>query len=334
MLQTRPAEFGEYVDEGKIRCRLCPAECLLTEGKVGICGARSNQNGSLVVDNYGQLVTLAMDPIEKKPLYHFYPTSSILSTGANGCNFKCINCQNWSISQAKVPTRYASPESLVRAARDAESLGVAFTYTEPTIWYEYIMDCAPLLREAGLKTVLVSNGYVNPEPLDKFIKVIDAINIDLKGIRPEFYKKVCKGKIEPILTNIRQVAESPVHLELTNLIIPTLNDSDEDLIALFDFVQSVSDMIPIHLSAYHPDHKLDIPGTSAETMLRAHQLASERLKYVYVGNMALDGLSNTTCHSCGALLIERTGYSTGIRGLDGSRCRSCKIDTGIVNGET
>jgi len=322
------AAFGHKRASGKIECRLCPAHCKLGEGKYGICGSRFVQDGVLMTDNYGELVTLAIDPIAKKPLYHFFPGSSIVSNGANGCNFKCLNCQNWAISQEKTHTTSVEPGRLAEAAAQNGSIGLAFTYTEPMIWFEFIRDTAPLLREAGLKVVLVSNGYVDPEPLEELIPLMDAINVDLKGIRPEFYRRVCKGKIEPILNNIRCIADSTVHLEITNLIIPGLNDSGKDLTDLFDFVASVSDMIPLHLSAYHPDFKLDIDATSPDTLLRARDLARERLKYVYLGNIAAE--SDTHCPSCGSLLIQRQAYRTLVTGLDGTACAACGFATGIV----
>lgn len=326
----KPAAYGEKLEGGNVICHLCPAECKLTEGKVGICGCRLNRNRELVLDNYGELVTLAVDPIEKKPLYHFYPATDILSTGPNGCNLACVHCQNWAISQKKTPTTFVTPEQLVAAAKQRKSIGIAFTYTEPLIWYEYIMDVGPLLHEAGLKTVLVSNGYINPEPLEDLLTVMDAINIDLKGIRPQFYKKICKGKIEPILVNIKRVAEAGIHLEVTNLIIPSLNDSDKDITDLVDFVASVSDMIPLHFSAYRPDYKLDIPATPIETMLRAREIARKRLKYVYLGNVWLDGGSDTFCPNCSSLLIKRNGYCTSVIGVKQGHCKTCNFETGIV----
>ncbi len=326
----RTAEFAARLDDGKVECLLCPANCKLGEGKLGICGCRFNQQGELVTNNYGELVTLALDPIEKKPLYHFYPTSNILSTGANGCNFACLNCQNWQISQGEVGTTYFPPEKLAETAGQHGSIGVAFTYTEPMIWYEYIVDVAPLLRKAGLKVVLVSNGYVSPEPLEKLIEIMDAINIDLKGMRPEFYRRICKGELAPVLDNIRRIAESNVHLELTNLIIPTMNDSEEDFGALIDFVASLSDTIPIHFSAYHPDYELALPPTPVETMLHARELARKKLKYVYLGNVRLKGDSHTVCPGCGQLLISRDGYRTSIEGLIGSQCSRCGEETHII----
>ncbi len=326
----KPGAYSEKLEGGKVICHLCPAECKLTRGKVGICRSRFNRDGELVTDNYGELVSLAVDPIEKKPLYHFYPTADILSTGPNSCNLGCVYCQNWTISQKKTKTIFLSPEQLVDTAIQYKSLGVAFTYTEPVVWYEYIMDTAALLRKAGLKTVLVSNGYINPKPLEDLLGVMDAINIDLKSMRADFYKKICKGKLEPVLHNIKRVAQSGVHLEVTNLIIPTLNDSDKDLNDLADFVASISDMIPLHFSAYRPDYKLHIPATPMKTMLRAQEIARKRLKYVYLGNVLLEGGSNTLCPSCNNPLIRRNGFHTSVVGLREGRCVACGFETGII----
>ncbi|MCK4461543.1 MAG: AmmeMemoRadiSam system radical SAM enzyme [candidate division Zixibacteria bacterium] len=326
----KEAAFYQSISDDKLQCQLCPAECKLAEGQVGICGCRFNRQGTLYTDNYGEAVTLAVDPIEKKPLYHFHPTANIVSTGPNGCNLGCLHCQNWTISQSKVQTTYVEPSALVKMVTRFGSIGVAFTYTEPIIWYEYIMDTAPLLHQAGYKVVLVTNGYINAEPLSHLLEHIDAANIDLKGMQPEFYRKICKGELEPVLETIRTVADSHVHLELTNLLIPGKNDSDEDITKLVEFVASISDEIPLHLSAYHPQYKLNIEATPADTMLRAFSMARKRLKYVFLGNVALTNGSDSTCASCGNTLIRRSGYRTEIVGLDGSKCSNCGAETGIV----
>ncbi len=322
--------YYEKRPDNRVICHLCPFNCRLKENQQGICKSRYNRGGELVTDNYGELVTLAVDPIEKKPLYHFYPGTNILSTGPNSCNFQCKNCQNWTISQKKTETFYVSPEKLLETAKNHNSLGVAFTYTEPLMWFEYIMDCAPLLREAGLKSVLVSNGFINPEPLDELLPFIDAANIDLKSMRPEFYRKICKGKLEPVLDNLRTIASSRTHLEITNLIIPGLNDSETDISDLVEFVASLSDMIPLHFSAYFPNYQMKTIATPPETLLRALEIARRRLKYVYLGNVALRDITNTRCPQCGLLLVRRSGYHTTIIGLEKGLCRQCGYDTGIV----
>ncbi|UCC43267.1 MAG: AmmeMemoRadiSam system radical SAM enzyme [Candidatus Zixiibacteriota bacterium] len=327
----KPALYFEKLDSLRVKCCLCPARCLLTDGKHGICRSRFNDKGSLYTDNYGELVSLANDPVEKKPLYHFYPGSMILSTGPNCCSLGCLHCQNWTISQEKARTVYVDPEQLSdQAARDC-SIGVAFTYTEPLMWFEYILDVAPLLRQRDLKVVLVTNGYLEPEPLQELLPHVDAMNIDLKSIRERFYRRICKGKLAPVLDNIRRVAESHVLLEITNLIIPGENDSDADITDLVEFVADLSDKIPVHFSAYRPDYKMEAPSTPTQTLLRAKELAAGRLKYVYLGNVWSAEGSDTHCPECGALLVERSGFRATVRGLDGSRCASCGCDTGIRN---
>ncbi len=323
------AAYYEKLDGNKVRCRLCPADCLLTDGKFGICGSRFNRNGKLMTDNFGELVTACYDPIEKKPLYHFHPGTVIFSTGANGCNFSCDNCQNWEISQTRVATHFVAPSELVELARKNDSIGVAYTYTEPLIWFEYIMEAGRLIKDAGLKNVIVTNGYINSEPLEELLPLIDAANIDLKGINPQFYKTVCKGKLEPIINNIRRFYEAGVHVELTNLVIPTKNDSDEDFELLTDFVTSVSRKIPLHFSAYYPTFKMKIPPTPTETLMRAYEVAAKKLDYVYVGNVHIPDKSDTFCPSCKKLLIHRRGYSIEIIGLEHGKCASCGYDIGI-----
>ncbi len=324
------AVFYEKLADQAVRCQLCPADCRLVEGRAGHCRNRFNRGGKLYTDNYGEAVTLAMDPIEKKPLYHFYPGSTILSTGPNGCNLSCANCQNWTISQQQSPTRYLAPEELVAHGGERGSIGIAFTYTEPLVWYEYLLDVLPLMRENGLKAVLVTNAYIHAEPLRKLLPWIDAANVDLKSISPRFYSHVCKGRLQPILDTLRAFFDAGVHLEVTNLLIPGLNDSDEDILKLTEFVASLDDTVPLHLSAYHPDNKMNVPATSADTMKRAWEIACSRLKYAFVGNMHVVGASDSRCPACDDLLVERTGFGARIVGLQAGRCRNCAAPTGIV----
>jgi pyruvate formate lyase activating enzyme len=308
----------------KVQCLLCPAECILVEGKIGICGSRFNRNGELFADNYGELVTACYDPIEKKPLYHFFPGSVIFSTGANGCNLSCDNCQNWEISQKKVETQYVAPEDLIGFTPRHGSIGIAYTYTEPLIWFEYIMAAGRLIKEAGLKNVLVTNGYINPGPLTELLPLIDAANIDLKGMKPQFYKTVCKGKLEPVLENIRQFHSAGIHIELTNLVITDLNDSDGDFEELTDFIAGISKEIPLHFSAYYPTFKMKKPPTSIVRLLRAYEIASAKLDYVYLGNVNIPDKSDTFCPECKTKLIGRRGYNVEILDLEGNYCRNCR----------
>lgn len=324
------AAYAEKLDGNKVKCRLCPADCILREGKKGICGSRFNRNGRLMTDNFGELVSACYDPIEKKPLYHFYPGAMIFSTGANGCNFHCDNCQNWEISQEKVPTRYLAPDDLATLAGKNDSIGVAYTYTEPLIWFEYIMQVGKLIKDAGLKNVLVTNGYINPEPLEELLPLIDAANVDLKGMQPKFYKRICKGKLEPVLDNIKRFHNAGVKVEITNLVITDLNDSDADFEILTDFVAGVSEKIPLHFSAYFPTHRMKNPPTPLERLLRAFDIASQKLDYVYLGNVRLPDRSDTFCPRCQERLIKRNGYHVNPLALENGKCKGCGYDTGIV----
>lgn len=318
---------------GSVQCHLCPANCRLKPDQRGLCHSRYNDGGRLMTDNFGQTVTIALDPIEKKPLYHFWPTRNIISIGANGCNLSCRHCQNWEISQETVPTRYIACEDLPEIASRDGSIGVAYTYTEPLIWFEYIMEAAPLVRRSGMVNVMVSNGYINLEPLEEILPLIDAFNIDLKGMNPDFYKKVCGGRLEPVLEVIERIARSQAHLELTNLIIPGVNDSDDDIDQLVEFVAGVGEDIPLHFSAYHPSYKTDLPSTSQEILLKAHKAASQRLNYVFIGNMEIEGYSNSYCKGCKNVLIERTGYAVSVVGMDlKGKCSSCGEETHICFG--
>ena len=300
------AKHWESLEDKKVRCRLCPANCLLTASKTGICGCRTNIDGRLMVDNYGEIVSASYDPIEKKTLYHFYPGTVIFSTGPNGCNLSCENCQNWEISQMKVPTRHLEPSELAILAGRSGSIGVAYTYSEPLIWFEYILDAAAAVREKGLKNVIVSNGYINEEPFQEPLPLINAANIDLKSMNPAFYKKICKGQLEPVKNAIVSLFKAGKHLEVTNLVIPGLNDSDADFEQITDFIAGLSENVPLHFSAYHPTYKMTRPQTPAETLLNAYEIASKKLNFVYLGNVNIPEKSDTICPQCGAKLISRT----------------------------
>jgi len=312
------------LNDNRVECQLCPAFCRLRPGQRGICHSRYNDGGTLLTDNFGETVTIAVDPIEKKPLYHFLPGTDILSIGPNGCNLSCRHCQNWQISQEETRTVYIAPERLPEIALEHGSVGVAYTYTEPMIWYEYILEAAPLVKKAGLVNVMVSNGYINPGPLESLLPLIDAYNIDLKGMKPEFYRRVCKGKLEPVLDVIRILTASRAHLEVTYLVIPGLNDGDEDFHALTDFLADCNPLIPLHFSAYHPSYKLDNPPTPRKTLERAYAMAKKRLSHVFVGNMEIRGCSDTCCPACGQTQVERNWYSVRVSGVtaDGN-CAKC-----------
>ncbi len=318
----REAMYWEKMEGGKARCHLCPHNCLITEGKFGVCRNKKNEGGTIYAPYFAEITALSMDPIEKKPLYHFYPGRSILSIGTRGCNLSCSFCQNYHLWDGEVRTEPLPPEEAVEAAKRNGSFGIAYTYNEPYMSYEYVIECARLAREAGVKNVLVTNGYYNEEPFEELLPYVDAMNIDIKSIRDDFYKKLCKGKAAPVMKTIERANEE-CSVEVTNLIITDENDSDEDLGALVDWVASVDPAIPIHFSAYRPMYKMENPATSIERLLRAYELAREKLRYVYLGNVVLDVGQHSYCPHCGEMLVERNGYRTRIKNLEGESCKAC-----------
>lgn len=275
-----------YHAEGDhLRCELCPRQCIMAEGKSGFCRGRKALAGKLYAINYGETVSLALDPIAKKPLYHFHPHSEILSLGPNSCNLSCSFCQNWEISQQECPTRFLGIAELGSIVLAQPQHQVAFTYSEPTMWYEYIHDFALAFPE--IEIVLVTNAYLNSEPWDKLLPHIKAMNIDLKSMRDEFYAQQCGARLDPVLKNIKAAYNAGVHLELTNLLIPGLNDSQKEILELAEFIDSIDDTIPLHISAYHPCHRLTKPATTTGQIETACDLAARKLKHVYAGNVYL-----------------------------------------------
>jgi len=328
----KEALFWEKREDGKIQCLLCPVGCVIAEGKVGVCMGRKNEGGTLYAANYGRLVSIAIDPIEKKPLYHFRPGTQILSTGPNGCNMRCQQCQNWAISQQESPTEFVTPEDLVRIASNENSVGIAYTYTEPLVWYEYVLDTAKIASENHLANVLVTNGYVHEEPLKKLLPQVDAMNIDLKSMEDDFYKKICKAKLLPVLRAIELSHENGIHVEITNLLMPTLNDSEEQIQKLVDFVASLSDRIPVHFSRYFPSYQTDLPPTPMESLQKAFLLAKRKLKYVFIGNAHIPNTSNTYCPQCNNLLVKRNGYHTAVVGIKDKKCGNCGAFVDVITG--
>jgi pyruvate formate lyase activating enzyme len=325
------AAYWRPLDNGQVACDLCPIACRLREGQTGPCATRVNHEGTMVPLHYGRIVSSAIDPIEKKPLYHFHPGSPILSVAAPGCNLHCMFCQNWNISQdGDARTMKTSPADLVTMAQAEDSVGIAFTYSEPLVWYEFLRDTAEIVREKGLKNVLVTNGFLNHEPLAELLPLIDAANIDLKSMDDVFYRKVCKARLEPVLAAIRQFHEAGVHLEITNLIIPGHNDRDDQITALVDFVAELGQDIPLHFSAYHPAWKLNAPPTPLATLHRARELAGGKLKYVYLGNARTAEGRDTVCPECGTVVIERSGYRGVGKLADGDRCPGCAAHIPVV----
>lgn len=315
-------------EDDQVRCLLCPHRCLLKEGRRGICGVRRVEEGELYTENYALCAALQWDPIEKKPLYHFYPGRRILSLGTYGCNLSCSFCQNWSLARGKpgagaaaiIPAQVLA--ALQREGGPEEVVGVAYTYNEPSIWYEYVLETARLLHGRGYRNVLVTNGFISREPLEELLPFIDALNIDVKAFSDAFYEQHCRGRRRPVLETV-ELAAAAAHVEVTCLLIPTLNDSPEELARLSGWLAGIDPDLPLHLSRYFPGHRLTLPPTPVETMTAARKIACEKLNHVYLGNIELPGGSDTTCPQCGALLISRHAYRIRIVGLEGNRCLGC-----------
>ncbi|MHB8779840.1 MAG: AmmeMemoRadiSam system radical SAM enzyme [Candidatus Geothermincolia bacterium] len=319
----KEALFYHRTEQGKLLCELCPKYCVISEGKRGFCYARVNQGGVLYSEIYGRAMAAAMDPIEKKPLYHFHPGSSIFSIGTRGCNQRCDFCQNYHMLSGDAPLEEISVAWAVDKALEAGSVGIAYTYNEPLIWYEFLAECAPAARARGLKNVLVTNGFVNPEPFRELAPHIDAMNIDIKSMEESFYRDICRSELAPVLETCRAARAGGIHLEITNLVIPTLNDSDEQFRELAAFVAELGRDVPLHLSAYYPCYKMTIPATPLETLRRGAAVARRVLDYVYLGNVRGDDGSNTLCPRCGNILVQRDGYSASLPGLAGKDCANC-----------
>ncbi|MCU0641796.1 MAG: AmmeMemoRadiSam system radical SAM enzyme [Candidatus Margulisbacteria bacterium] len=293
----KEASFYQPLADLKVRCELCPHNCLIADGRRGICGVRENRQGTLYSLVYGRVVAAAIDPIEKKPLYHFLPGTKTYSIATVGCNFRCDFCQNWEISQIRSKdegrkTKDEKPEDVVAAAQENSCPSISYTYTEPTIYFEFAYDCAKLARESGLKNIFVTNGYMNPPVVEAIVPYLDAANIDLKSFREEFYHKYCGGKLAPVLETIRLMKQKGVWVELTTLIIPGLNDSDAELAEIAGFiVKEVGADTPWHVSAFRPTYKMiDRPPTPVETVLRAQAIGLKAgLKHVHPGNVRLPG---------------------------------------------
>jgi pyruvate formate lyase activating enzyme len=315
--------------EGKIQCLLCPHLCKLAKGKSGICRVRRNSGDDIELITYGVISGFAIDPVEKKPLYHFFPGQNVLSIGSYGCNLKCDFCQNYHISQNLPESHHfmnSTPENITMdALRLENNIGVAFTYNEPVIWFEFMRDTAIRSKESGLFTIMISNGYVNSEPLSEIIQFIDAFNIDLKSFNNEFYRKVAGAEIEAVKSSLKQIAKSGKHLEITTLIIPGLNDDVKEMSAQAEWIaEELGRDVPFHLSRYFPMYNRNDPATSQETMNILYEIASEKLDYVYTGNLKTNSGQNTCCPECGTIVTTRIGYKTEIVNLsNGGNCSVC-----------
>jgi pyruvate formate lyase activating enzyme len=314
---------AHWVPDGDaVRCELCPHRCRIGEGTAGICGVRENRGGTLFAATYGKVAAVAVDPVEKKPLFHFHPGARILSIGSVGCNLRCEFCQNHHLVLRKARIEPVGIEDLLRAARRENSVGIACTYNEPFIQFEFVLECAKAFRAAGMKNVLVTNGYVCPEPLSELLPFVDAMNIDLKSMDPVFYRKICGGNLDPVLATIRTAAKA-THVEVTTLLYTGHNDADDQVRKVVDFIVGTDREIPLHISRYFPMHRATAPPTPPDRLASAYRIARERLPYVYVGNAHLPGAEDTVCPACRAAVIRREGYRVDTSGLSGNRCAAC-----------
>ena len=318
-----------YTQRGEqVRCELCPHYCELRDGQVGRCGVRKAQEGRLIATTYNRVGSVALDPIEKKPLYHFYPGTQILSVGTKGCNLKCQFCQNYRLAHdGKIRIQKISPKELVQLAQKRNSIGIAYTYSEPLVWYEYILDTARKAKKAGLKNVLVTNGVINQKPLKELVPYIDAVNLDVKAMREEFYQDICCGEFESVKKTAEFIYDK-VLLEITNLLIPDLNDSAGEIKELTKWIAGLDPNIPFHLARYFPRYKLNKERTSEASMQKAKEIAKKNLNYVYLGNISDRESQKTICPKCGATLIQR-GYKVESKLEDGS-CPECGKKQNIV----
>ncbi|TDT50390.1 pyruvate formate lyase activating enzyme [Fonticella tunisiensis] len=324
--------FYERIDNKYILCYLCPHHCHLKNGQRGICKVRRAEKDRLYTVNYGEISSLAIDPVEKKPLYHYKPGKTILSVGGFGCNFSCGFCQNYSISKSSPETKYVNPEQLLKITLDAAkegSIGIAFTYNEPSIWYEYIFD---FLKEVEVSInkpdiVLVTNGYIEKEPLKEMLPHISAMNIDLKGFNDGYYKNICMGSLDEVLSTI-ELSSDKTHVELTTLIIDGYNNSDDEIEEMAKWIASIDKDIPLHLSRYYPAYKFTDRPTKPESLRRARDIARKYLNYVYIGNLPGED-NNTYCPECGGTVVERYGYYV-MMNLNDDRCQNCGNKIKIV----
>lgn len=313
----------------KLKCFLCPHNCLIPDGKYGLCSVRTNKDGVLKTINYGEITSMAVDPIEKKPLYHFKPGKDILSVGSFGCNFSCEFCQNYTIAHYRAQSKYVSPDELVNMCLGIQNnVGIAFTYNEPSIWYEYIYDTSKKLKEKApeLKVVLVTNGYIEEKPLLKLLPFVDAMNIDLKSFQKDYYRKTCGGDIEAVLKTIEASYER-CHIEITTLLVNGLNDSEVEIEEIASYIGRLDKNIPLHLTRYFPSYNLNNPPTKVEAMLKAREIAQKHLNYVYLGNVA-NTHSHTYCPQCKHILVKRNGYYTKTY-IDENICPNCKYQTNM-----
>lgn len=323
--------------DGAVICHLCAHRCRVEDGERGLCVVRENRGGTLYSLVYGKTISRAIDPIEKKPLYHFLPGTASYSIATVGCNFKCDFCQNWRISQISDPRgaiygEEATPEEIATDAKRRRCQSIAYTYTEPTIFFEFAYDTALVAQGMGLKNVFVTNGYQTEETIEKMAGVIDAANVDLKAFSDSFYKERCGARLAPVLKAIDLMHRKGIFLEITTLVVPGENDDRNELKDLAEFIASVSTEIPWHVSRFHPQYKqADKEWTPSETIFGALEIGRNAgLKYLYAGNLPAGRYENTYCPNCGQLVIERSGFHSSMQGLSGNRCSECGESLNVV----
>lgn len=324
----KEASFTQLTPRG-VACLVCPNECVLTEGMVSDCRNRIMRKGKLYTMAYGNPCAVNIDPVEKKPLYHFLPGTRSLSVATAGCNLACLNCQNWEISQTgpdKTRNMDLMPEAMAPAALSYECMSVAYTYSEPVTFYEYVYDSSVATRKAGLKNIIVSNGYINTEPLSHLCRVIDAANIDLKCFNESIYMRLTGGKLRPVLDSLLTLLKERVWLEITNLVVPGYSDNEKEVTGMCRWLKSNGfESVPLHFSRFHPQYRLDkLPPTPLATLDRFADIAdAEGLRYIYIGNVPGAGRSDTLCPGCGKPVIGREGYTVVLNNLTGNKCKSC-----------
>lgn len=324
----REAKYYKKLPSNKVECLLCPHQCKIADLERGTCGVRENREGKYYTLVYGNLCSMNVDPIEKKPLYHYYPNSSSLSVATAGCNFFCRFCQNWEMSQKRpeqVKSAYVSPVNLVKLAGQKNCKTIAHTYTEPVIFTEYVLDCAMEGKEKGIANIMISNGFINKEPMKDLCKFLGAVKIDLKAFTEEFYVKQCSGNLKPVLDILLLLKGEGIWFEIVVLIIPGLNDSKKELEKMTKWIyKELGGDVPLHFSRYYPTFMMkNIPPTPENTLFTARKIAVDNgIKFAYIGNI-LNKFSHTYCPSCNRILIERYGYSTIIKGLNKNRCKYC-----------
>jgi pyruvate formate lyase activating enzyme len=333
--EMKEAMLYTSLEEGRVKCCLCSHRCIISLSKRGICGVRENRDGRLYTLVYGRAISLNVDPIEKKPLFHLFPGSTSFSIAAVGCNFHCLQCQNHEISQmpvneGRVEGRAIPPSQIVSLAKEHRCQSISYTYTEPTIYFEYAYETAAIASQEGIKNIFVSNGYMTEEALRAIQPYLNAANVDLKSFQEKFYKEVCGAKLKPVLENLKLMRQMGIWVEITTLVIPTLNDSDKEFEEIAQFIVSLGPEVPWHISAFYPTYKMtDLPRTPASSLHRAREIGMKAgLRYVYCGNIPGEEGEDTFCSHCGRRIVERMGFRVVKNEIVKGECSYChsKID--------